>query len=412
MSELKVSGLVWKRLRRILFSTVILAGAAAGTVYAFSGGRLLLDADGMITSEHVSVTAPFEARIRQVLVRPGDTVVAGQAIAIVDSATISRSLAELASDKARIVARLAQLEGRRAAIKTLLPIAEASAQQSKSFLDRLSEAKGRGLAVEKSLNDTNASYTVALERAVSLRAEQVSIEHEAEGNQEAFREVSTAYANLQQIYNNGVLTAPADGYVGSAVSSVGEVLTGNAKVAQINTGRSYALAYLPEGYLLDVEEGQKVGIQARGQVVQGQIDKVLPITEALPPEFQLPNKARERGQLVRIALNDGQQFALDQKVRITNCLTASCNMNVAVVMRTAIPTVLAAIPGVVQGIRNAFSQTAQAQAAPLNPSAHLESHRAGLENTRSSEGGGCGGLFQDLTAFASASCIAALGAPK
>src|ERR1700742_3664186 len=108
MSELKVSGLVWRRLRRILFSTVILAGAAGGAVYAFSGGRLLLDADGMITSEHVSVTAPFDARIRQGLVRPGDRDVAGQAIAVVDSATISRSLAELASEKARFVARLAQ----------------------------------------------------------------------------------------------------------------------------------------------------------------------------------------------------------------------------------------------------------------------------------------------------------------
>jgi hypothetical protein len=60
---------------------------------------------------------------------------------------------------------------------------------------------------------------------------------------------------------------------------------------------SFVLAYIPESYLFDVEEGQKVAVKARGQMVVGYIEKVLPVTEALPPEFQLPNKTRGRYRL-------------------------------------------------------------------------------------------------------------------
>jgi hypothetical protein len=62
-------------------------------------------------------------------------------------------------------------------------------------------------------------------------------------------------------------------------------------------GASFVLAYIPESYLFDVEEGGKVAVKARGQTVAGYIEKVLPVTEALPPEFQLPNKGVGNGPM-------------------------------------------------------------------------------------------------------------------
>ena len=90
-------------------------------------------------------------------------------------------------------------------------------------------------------------------------------------------------------------------------------------VANIYTGPSYVLAYIPEKYLFEVEEGQKVSIKGRGQVIAGHIEKVLPVTEALPPEFQLPNRVRGRGQLARVALSDRENFAVDEKIHLTSC---------------------------------------------------------------------------------------------
>ncbi len=58
--------------------------------------------------------------------------------------------------------------------------------------------------------------------------------------------------------------------------------------------------------------------------VGGYIEKVLPVTEALPPEFQLPNRLRGRGQLVRIELSELNNFAIDQKVEVTTCYFDKC----------------------------------------------------------------------------------------
>ena len=84
MSELKASNLVWKRLRKVLVTTTALAAVGGGVVYAYLGGRILLDADGVITQTRIAVSAPFDSRIKQVYVRPGDFVRAGQKIAMVE----------------------------------------------------------------------------------------------------------------------------------------------------------------------------------------------------------------------------------------------------------------------------------------------------------------------------------------
>ena len=118
----------------------------------------------------------------------------------------------------------------------------------------------------------------------------------------------------------------------------GEVLNGGKdRIANIYTGPSFVLAYVPEGYLFDVAEGQKVAVKARGQTVAGQIEKVLPVTEALPPEFQLPNKTRGRGQLVRVALADGDAFAIDQTTRVTGCYFENCRAGLSGAIKSALP---------------------------------------------------------------------------
>jgi hypothetical protein len=118
----------------------------------------------------------------------------------------------------------------------------------------------------------------------------------------------------------------------------GEVLNGGKdRIANIYTGPSFVLAYIPESYLFDVEEGQKVAVKARGQTVAGYIEKVLPLTEALPPEFQLPNKTRGRGQLVQVALPDSNTFAIDQKSQITSCYFQSCGTGLSEAVRAGIP---------------------------------------------------------------------------
>jgi len=345
-ANLQVSQLGWKRLRRALLVTAALAVSGASIVYALSGGRLLLDADGLITREHVAVSAPYDSIIRQVLVRPGDKVAAGQKIALVESATIARTLADLATERAKIATRISQLEGRGKVVKTLLPAAEEAQAQAANFLELLKQYKASRLAMPHTLQEAMAVYFTAVERLLSFRSEALTIDAELRDNKAAHQEVSNTYANLKLIHNDGVLVSPVDGYVGTDVGVVGALLSGNGKVSQVAkifTGRSFALAYVSESYFFDVEEGQSVGIKARGQVHPATIEKVLPVTDALPPEFQLPNKARERGQLVRITLEDGDQFVLEQKVRVTSCFLPHCKDSFSGIVETLVPLIREAV---------------------------------------------------------------------
>jgi Glycosyltransferase like family 2/HlyD family secretion protein len=154
----------------------------------------------------------------------------------------------------------------------------------------------------------------------------------------SFNQVSNAYADLQRTYNGGVLQAPVSGHVGSKVAMVGEVLSASKdEVARLHTGHSFALAYIPEGYLFELEEGQKVAVKARGQVVTGHVERVLPVTKTLPPEFQLPNKVRGRGQLVRVTLAPEHRFAVAEKIQVTGCYLENCRLGLGDIIRQALP---------------------------------------------------------------------------
>jgi multidrug resistance efflux pump len=338
-NELQASQVKWKRFRRFLYSTALAAGTVAIGAYVLAGGSVLLDADGLVTRRSVAVASPWpDARVRQVDVRPGDWVEAGQKIAVVESAAMSRSLADLAAEKARVSSRLAQLEARKTVVSALLPLASANADQTGDFLGTLKKAQTKGLVVSRSMQQMTDAKLQAMDKLFTLQAEESSLETEINSNRDALRQVSGAYGDLQQIYGSGILTAPASGYIGSKVAMVGEVLaSGRSDVANIYTGPNYVLAYIPENYLFEVEEGQKVSVKARGRVVTGEIEKVLPVTEALPPEFQLPNRVRGRGQLVRVALSDHQNFAVDQKIHLTSCYLESCRLGVSEVIQAVIP---------------------------------------------------------------------------
>jgi multidrug resistance efflux pump len=371
-NQLQASQVKWKRLRKLLLTATLVAGSGGFAVYALSGGSLMLDADGLVTRQTVAVASPWpDARIREVSVRPGDWVEAGQKIASVDSAAMSRSLADLAAEQARVTGRVAQLEGRRAVVKALLPMAKVAAQSANAYMETLEKANSNGLALSRSMQQMSAAQVQAMDKLLSLEAEKTSLETEIAANQNALQQVSSAYTDLQRTYGSGVLTAPASGYVGSHVGMVGEVLSaGTTPVANIYAGPSYVLAYIPENYLFDVDEGQRVSIKGRGRTASGFIERVLPVTDALPPEFQLPNRVRGRGQLVRVELSQPKDFALDEKVRLTACYTDKCGLGVSEIIEAALPDFL-------RGGNRAVASTERPQSAP--PVAHEQQPAAQSE---------------------------------
>jgi multidrug resistance efflux pump len=345
-NELKSSAVVWMRVKAVVACSAIVFGAGSAVAYGLSGDKFVFSADGVFTQDKVVVASPYDAWIRQVLVKPGDHVEAGHPIAVVESASLSRTLAELSAEKARLQARVAQIQGRQGVVEKLLPLAEQNSSIASSFLGEMNQAKSRGLAVAKTLQEMSMQYVASSERTLALAAEQISLATELKGAQEALGEIQASYASMQSIYQGGVLRAPVAGTVGAVVGSVGEVLAvGASKVAQIHTGEAYVLAYLPDSYLFDVEEGQRVGVRARGQTITASIRKVLPLRDSLPAEFQKPNRAHTRGQMVRIELDHKVNFAVDQKIAVTSCYVTGCGAGFPDAMRTLGNTVIAWVNG-------------------------------------------------------------------
>jgi multidrug resistance efflux pump len=327
--DLRASLISWRRLRRILRNgavTAVVAGVAA--LYLSDGApAFMLRADGLVSRDHVTVATPFEGRIASVLVHPGDEVERGQKVAVVESATISRTLSDLSAEKARLTIAIAQLEARRRVVAETLPMAETSANQTSAFMTDLMKASARGLAVNRSLEEMMTASLTALERVATLRAERDALPGELEADWNALNEVKAAYQRLSALYAGGALYANASGIVGSNVAAIGEVIApGSRGIADIYTGTSFVLAYLPDSYLFNIAEGQTVGVKARNTIFNAMIDRVLPITATLPDDLQNPNKARERGRLVRIALLEPNQLPIEQQIKVIGCYVADCRV--------------------------------------------------------------------------------------
>src|SRR4051812_514046 len=142
-NELAASRVDWTRVRRLALHAVVTACAVGGTAFYMSSGfsGLLLRADGHIVRDQVTVSPVYEGRVAEMLVRPGDRVERGQKIAVVKSVTVSRTLADLEIEKARLIGKIAEVQARQQVISDTLPLAKASAERAARYLNDLNDAE-------------------------------------------------------------------------------------------------------------------------------------------------------------------------------------------------------------------------------------------------------------------------------
>ena len=357
VTELSASRVDWKRLRRFALYCGLLTVGVSGTAFYMSSGfaGLLLRAEGHVARERVAVASAFEGRVAEVFVRPGDHVEQGQRIAVVKSVATGRSLADLEAERARLMSKIAQLEARQKVILGTLPLAKSNAERAATFLQDLDRAQASGLAVRKSLQEMTSASLSAAEHASGLAAEQDSLSVELDAHRAALERVVAAYDELSATYADGMLYASVSGDVGATVASVGQALsTGNGAVADIFTGKSFVLAYLPDSYIFEISAGQSVAVKVRNEVLNGRIERILPLAQNLPGDLQLPNRVLERGRLVRIALPASNELPIDQRVRVTSCFLTDCRVGL---MQAAVQKTRDAIGGLYKAAMSIGTET-------------------------------------------------------
>lgn len=298
----------------------------------FLGSTLFLQADGLVLQRYHTVAPLFDARVVSVFVKPGQSVKKGQLLAKLQSPNMSRSIAQLTAQHIQVAAQRANLQSKLLRAVKLLPILREREVLSKERLQKIQALKARRLVNDNNVQSSVMEQLSSRELLIRLRAEIDAFKQELKIAEDAHKQAGSTLNELTDLFAGGEVTSPVDGVVGPRVASTGDVLVNGAHILRLQTGSRYVLAYLPDEYLFGVDPGSMLAVASGRSQSNGVVSQLLPVTDSLPPEFQNTFQPRERSQLARIVLASDHKFLTHQKVRISHCLTRSCEpLNDAIV---------------------------------------------------------------------------------
>ena len=304
------------RTGRMVYLFMLLALLIAGVNFFF-GDLVFLRADGLVLRDKTTISTTYVARVEEVNIKPGDIVKAGVPLLRVQSSEILERLADLSSKNASLTAKSAEFKIRAATVSNLLPLARKREHESAKMLEKIRQ-------LSETMVATLARYDTALRARFDARQSYIEIETQHRGLKEeldaidaARADADTALSNLRDHYADGTIKAPVSGAVGISVPSRGDVYRPGDTILEVYSGKAYVLAYLPRRYIYSLDVGTKVQVSSGRLTAAGTITDILPVTDALPKEFQNSFKPRDRSQLARIKLVQKVGFPLHAIVKVT-----------------------------------------------------------------------------------------------
>jgi HlyD family secretion protein len=189
-------------------------------------------ANGRIEAERVDVATKLAGRLKQVLVKEGDTVTRGQTLALMDTAELEAQL-----NDAKATARQADRQLDQAI--ALLAQRNGELTLSKQELDRAEKLAAKGYT-SMQVVDQRTSAKLTAQAAVNSAQAQIDVA-------KASIESATArIARIQTYLDDSVLTAPRSGRVQYRLALPGEVLAAGGKVLTLlDVTDVYMTVFLP-----------------------------------------------------------------------------------------------------------------------------------------------------------------------
>ena len=311
-----------KKLERAVVDILLIPGATIWWFFLRESNmpREIISVSGRIESDDAAVAAKTSGRIREITVREGDQVKAGQVIATLDDEQVKARVDQAQSNVAQAEARLsrarheiavlqAQLEQSRlgvhqslldvegrvsqaqahvAAAEASLARAEADYKQARADAERFTTLAEQGdaparegeqartaaeahkavvQAARKQVEAASGGFLAAkanLDNPAIRAAQSAAIEQQirqAQADvQSAEAEAGRARAQLQEAEANRSdlqIVAPFDGTVATRSAEPGEVVSpGTPIMTIVNLGNVYLRAFIPEGEIGRVRAGQ------------------------------------------------------------------------------------------------------------------------------------------------------------
>ena len=252
--------------RAVATQTVTVASATPATVAD------TLAISGTVQAIDLLSIAPQASglQIRQILVREGDAVSAGQAIATLDDATLQ---ADLRQAQAQLSVSQAQVTQRRAAQAQ----SQAALGEAQQNLDRLRSLAEQGAISQQEFTRQQTEVITAQESVGLSRAEVASAEAGVRSQQAAIDRLQTQIAQT-------TVRAPVAGRVAERLATVGDVSApGNPIVTLIQNNQLKLVAEVPQAQLDRVAIDAPVAITSNADSriqLQGTVQSIDPLVDA------------------------------------------------------------------------------------------------------------------------------------
>ncbi|HET9244356.1 MAG TPA: HlyD family efflux transporter periplasmic adaptor subunit [Xanthobacteraceae bacterium] len=271
----------------------------------FFGGNVYLRGEGLILGQPAVVAAEYNVTVRDVLVKEGDRVAAGQVVVQIASQQIAEARARLSSEAAARAARLADMDVRREVVAATLAAAEhreAVALESKNQLD---ESYKKGLLPALTRTTAAEQAYQGQKDAEALRAEKRALTEQMKMLTVAAEQADLALSDLLDLYDQGRLHAPIAGTVSTVLAHRGAVVRAGDALLEFVGDHRFVIAWVPVGRWYKLDVGQPVSIDAGAGALPGTIARIGTVASALPREFQKAFTPTERLQLVWIEFKQG-----------------------------------------------------------------------------------------------------------
>ena len=249
----------------------------------------LVSGNGRIEAVEIDIAAKTAGRVKNILVKEGDFVTAGQIVALMDTEVLEAQRREAEANLQRAQSavatarsQLAQRESEEAAARAVVAQREAELDVAKKSLARTETLASKGLIAIQTLDDDRATaqsaeavYIAAQAHAKAAEAIVATARSQVLGEQSAQKAVRETIKRIQADINDSALKAPRDGRVQYRVAQPGEVVGAGGRVLSlVDLSDVYMTFFLPTA--------------AAGRVALGtEVRLVLDVA----PQYVIPAKA-------------------------------------------------------------------------------------------------------------------------
>lgn len=342
--------------RRYGFVAIVVIAVAIGVLVALKGGVWnsglrdgLIQANGRIEGDHVTVASKFPGRIQQLLVREGDTVQPGQVLVRLDDtqtrakveqakrafealeAQVQAAHTSLAVLNLEVPLAIEAADERVASARAAVAKAEAVEQEARRDAERMRPLIAEQAVSQQQLDQAEARWTVAKnefkaaqsaliqaqkelaqaelgwKRIRAKEAEVAALERQRDQAEAALNEAESVLADL-------TIVAPTSGTVTTRMVDVGEVVPAGAPLLElVDLDRLYLQVYVPEVLIgkLRLDLPARIYTDAfPDQPFEAVVRYIASKAEFTPKEVQTPDERVKLIYAVRLYLKENPAHRL------------------------------------------------------------------------------------------------------